>query len=135
MRRKVKIIDHGNTWIDTSMPKVCPECASLNVKKNTFQNSGWHGPFKVKSIKQEFYCRDCKCRFSTGKEKRHIVDVSWEDLSGSISLITFVVCLILLLIVGVLWGNDKEIPILLLVALFSNIGVCLISFMVFVVNN
>ena len=135
MRRKVKIIDHGNTWIDTSMPKVCPECASLNVKKNTFQNSGWHGPFKVKSIKHEFYCRDCKCRFSTNKEKRHIVDVSWEDLSGSISLITFVVGLILLLIVGVLWGNDKEIPILLLVALFSNIGVCLISFMVFVVNT
>ena len=135
MRRKVKIIDHGNTWIDTSMPKVCPECASLNVKTNTFQNSGWHGTFKVKSIKHEFYCRDCKCRFSTNKEKRHIVDVSWEDLSGSISLITFVVGLILLLIVGVLWGNDKEIPILLLVALFSNIGVCLISFMVFVVNT
>jgi ABC-type dipeptide/oligopeptide/nickel transport system permease component len=135
VRQKVKIIDHGNTWIDTSMPKVCPECASLNVKKNTFQNSGWHGPFKVKSIKYEFYCRDCKCRFSTNKEKRHIVDVCWEELPGYIALITFVISFILSIIIGVLVETDKEIPILLLVAMFSSFGVCIISFIAFVANN
>lgn len=135
MRQKVKIIDHGNTWIDTSTPKVCPECASLNVKENTFRDSGWSGPFKVKSIKQEFYCKDCKCRFSTDKEKRHIVDVCWEDLSGYIVLITFVISLILLIIIGVLFETGKEIPILLLVAVFSNIGVFLISFIAFVAIN
>lgn len=135
MRQKVKIIDHGNTWIDTSMPKVCPECASLNVKENTFRDSGWIGPFRVKSIKQEFYCKDCKCRFSTNKEKRHIVDVCWEELSGYIALITFVISLILLIIIGILWGTGKDIPILLLVAVFSNIGVCIISFIAFVASN
>lgn len=135
MRQKVKIINHGNTWIDTSTPKVCPECASLNVKENTFQDSGWLGPFMVESIKQEFYCKDCNCRFSTNNEKRHIVDVCWEELPGYISLITFVISLILVIIVCVLWGTDKEIPILLLVAMFSNIGVCLISFIVFVLSD
>lgn len=135
MRQKVKIIDHGNTWIDTSTPKVCPECASLNVKENIFRDSRWHGPFRVKSISQEFYCRDCKCRFSTNKEKRHIIDVSWEELSGYISLITFVISLILLIIIGILLGTGKEIPILLLIAMLSNFGVCLISFVVFVVNS
>lgn len=135
MRRKVKIIDHGNTWIDTSMPKVCPECASLNVKKNTFQNSGWHGPFKVKSIKQEFYCRDCKCRFSTGKEKRHIADVCWGDLFGYISFITFIIFSILLLITAVLYETSNEIPVLLSVATLSNFSVFIISLIVFVVNN
>lgn len=135
MRQKVKIIDHGNTWIDTSIPKVCPECASLNVKKNTFQDSGWLGPFKVKSIKHEFYCEDCKCRFSTDNEKRHIVGVCWEELPGYISLITFVFSLILLIIIGVLWGIGIEIPVLLSVVALSNLGVCLILFIVFVVNN
>ncbi len=135
MRQKIKIIDHGNTWINTSTPKVCPECASLNVKENTFRDSNWYGPFKVRSIKQEFYCKECKCRFSTDKEKRHIVDVCWEDLSGYIALITFVISLILVIIIGVLIETDKEIPILLLVAVLSNIGVCIISFIVFAVNS
>lgn len=135
MKQRVIIIDHGNTWIDTSTPKVCPECASLNIKENKIQDSGWLGPFKVKSIKQEFYCKDCKCRFSTNKEKRHIIDVCWEDLSGYIALITFVISLILVITIGVLAETDKEIPILLLVAVFSNICVCIISFIAFVVNN
>lgn len=135
MRQKVKIIDHGNTWIDTSTPKVCPECASLNVKENIFRDSRWHGPFMVKSISQEFYCRDCKCRFSTNKEKRHIVDVSWDELSGYIALITFVISLILSIIIGILVETDKEIPILLLLAMFSSFGVCVISFIAFVANN
>lgn len=135
MRQKVKIIDHGNTWVDTSTPKVCPECASLNVKENTFQDSGWLGPFKVESIKHEFYCKDCNCRFITDNEKKHIVDVCWEELSGYIALITFVISLILVIIIGVLIETDKEIPILLLVAVFSNIGVCIISFIAFVAIN
>jgi hypothetical protein len=135
VRQKVKIIDHGNTWVDTSMPKVCPECASLNVKKNKIQDSEWYGPFKVKSISQEFYCRDCKCRFSTNKEKRHIVDVSWEELSGYIALITFMIFFILSLIIVVLYDTSNEVPALLSVATLSNFGVFLISFMVFVVNS
>jgi uncharacterized paraquat-inducible protein A len=135
VRQKVKIIDHGNTWIDTSTPKVCPECASLNVKENIFRDSRWHGPFMVKSISQEFYCRDCKCRFSTNKEKRHIVDVSWEELSGYIALITFIIFSILLLITAVLYGTSNEVPVLLSVATLSNFGVFLVSFVVFVVNN
>lgn len=135
MRQKVKIIDHGNTWIDTSTPKVCPECASLNVKENIFRDSRWHGPFMVKSISQEFYCRDCKCRFSTNKEKRHIVDVCWDELSGYIALITFVISLILVIIIGILCSISNEFPILLLVAVSISFCVSLISFMVFVVNS
>lgn len=135
MRQKVKIIDHGNTWVDTSMPKVCPECASLNVKKNKIQDSEWYGPFKVKSISQEFYCKDCNCRFSTDKEKRHIVDVCWGDLFGYIALVTFVIFFILLIITGVLCSISNEFPVLLLVAVSISFCVSIISFIVFVVSS
>ena len=135
MRQKVKIIDHGNTWIDTSTPKVCPECASLNVKKNTFQDSEWYGPFKIEDISQQFYCKDCHCCFSTDKEKRHIVDVCWDDLFGYIALVTFVIFFILLIIIGVLCSISNEFPVLLLVAVSISFCVSIISFIVFVGNN
>lgn len=128
--RKVKIINHGNTWIDTTTPIVCPECASLNVKKDTFQDSRWHGPFKIKNISQQFYCKDCHCRFSTDKEKRHIVDVCWDEIYGYIALIALVLFLIILAVVVFLYHDSDTLPPLMTAMILISFGICVISFFI-----
>lgn len=131
--RKIKIINHGNTWIDTSTPIVCPECASLNVKKDTFQDSRWHGPFKIENINQQFYCKDCNCRFSTDKEKRHIVDVCWDEIFGYIALITLVLFLIILVVAISLYHDSDTLPPLITAMIFITFGICVTSFFIWLI--
>lgn len=130
MRQKVKIIDHGNTWIDTSTPIVCPECASLNVKKNTFQESRWFGPFKVKSIEQEFYCKDCICRFKLEKDRKEISEICLSEFFGYIALITFILFLITLAVAVYLYHDSDTLPPVMTAMIFISSGICITSFVI-----
>lgn len=126
--RKVKIISHGNTWIDTSTPIVCPECASLNVEKDTFQYSKWHGPFKIENISQQFYCKDCHCRFSIDKDRKKISTICLDAFCGYLALITIILFFTLLMIALYLYHDSDAVPLPMTVILFITLSISIISF-------
>lgn len=134
MKKKVKIVTHGSTWIDTSAPIVCPECASLNVKEYTYNNSEWHGPFLVGYSKKICTCEDCDCRFKISKDEKSINDCCWDELSATIAIISTVIFLILVVIWSIFWNDDKPLPLPVSVALITSFVTGLISFIVWLIT-
>lgn len=129
MKKKVEIITHGNTWIDTSTPIVCPECAGLNVKEDIYNNSEWRGPFKIGHSGKTYSCNDCNCCFKIDKGRTSIRGCMWDDLFFYIFLFTFILAVILLIISGIFWGNaDDSLPLPMVIALITDVVILLISF-------
>lgn len=127
MRQKVKIIDHGNTWIDTSMPKVCPECASLNIKEYMHDDSRWRGPFYIKYIETVYQCNDCHCSFKLDKDRKKISDISLDEFFGYIALITFILFLITFAVALYLYHDSDTLPPLMTAVILISFGICIFS--------
>lgn len=134
MKKKVKIVTHGSTWIDTSAPIVCPECASLNVKEYTYNDSEWHGPFLVGYSEKICSCEDCNCRFKISKDKKYIDDCCWDELSAAVAIISGIIFLILVIIWANLWNNDKQLPLPMIIAIITDAIIGFISFLVWLVT-
>lgn len=128
MKKKIEIITHGNTWIDTSDPVVCPECTSLNVKEDTHNSTRWRGPFKISYSGKTYSCKDCNCHFKIGKDKTSICDCSWDELSGGITLFTAILWVILITFSAVFWGDSDSLPLPMAIAIAVDSIITLTSF-------
>lgn len=126
--RKVKIISHGNTWIDTSTPIVCPECASLNVEEYIHDDSRWRGPFYIKHTEKVCQCNDCHCRFKLDGDRKRISDICWDAFFGYIALITIILFLTILIIALWLYHDSDIVPPLMIAILFITLSISIISF-------
>ena len=127
--KKVEILKHGDQWIDTKTPAVCPECASLEVKEYVNNSTHWAGPFKILHTKKECQCEICHCRFLIGKEEKSINDVSWEELFGYIAGITFLIFIVLIVITAGVWHDRDWPPIQMTIAIISDLIICVLSFL------
>ena len=130
MKKRVKIITHGNTWIDTSTPVVCPECAGINVKEDIYNSSEWHGPFKIGYSGKTYSCKDCNCHFKIGKGRTSIRGCMWDELFGGMLIFTLILLVILVIISNAFWGNDDSIPLSMEIAIIADIGMGIISLFV-----
>lgn len=133
--KRVEILKHGNQWIDTTAPIVCPECASLEIKEYKNSNTDWSGPFSIRHEKDECLCKTCNCRFVIGKERKSICGVVWDEFWGIIALVTLIIFIILLIITACLYHDRDWPPIPMAIALFSDLGICLVSFFGWLVCN
>lgn len=134
MRKKAKIVTHGNTWIDTSAPIVCPECASLNVKEYTYNDSEWHGPFLIGYEKKIYSCKDCDCRFKISKDKKSIKNYCLDELSGIIALCSVIILIVLVIISNIFWNDDLPLPMAMAIAITVGFIITLISFIIWLMN-
>ena len=134
MKKKIEIVSHVNTWIDPSTPIVCPECASLNVKEYTYNNSEQHGPFRIGYSEKICSCEDCNCRFKISKDKKSINDCCWDELSAAIAIISGIIFLILVIIWANLWNDDKQLPLPMTIAIITDAIIGFISFLVWLVT-
>lgn len=134
MRKKIKVVTHGSTWIDTSTPTVCPECASLNIKEYTYNNSEWHGPFLIGYSKKICTCEDCGCRFKINKDKTSINDCCWDELSATILIISFCIFLVLVLIWAIFLNDDKSLPLSMTIAIIVDSIIMIISFFIWLIT-
>ena len=132
MKKKIKVVTHGNQWIDTIAPIVCPECASLDVKKYKNSDTNWSGPFHIKYERDECLCKTCNCRFVIGKERKSICDVSWDEIWFIIASITIIIFILLLAITVYIWGKEKP-PALMVIAISSDFGLFLLSFLAWII--
>lgn len=135
MKKKVKIVTHGSTWIDTSAPIVCPECASLNIKEYTYNDSEWHGPFLVGYSEKICSCEDCNCRFKISKDKKHINDCCWDELFGIIALCSFIILVVLMIISAIFWNDDKPLPVPMTIAIITDFIITIISFLIWLITS
>lgn len=133
--KRVEILKHGDQWIDTTAPIVCPECASLEVKKYKNSNTDWSGPFSIRHEKDECLCEVCNCRFVIGKERKSISGVVWDEFWGAIALVTLVIFIILLIITACVYHDRDWPPTPMAIALFSDLGICAISFFGWLICN
>lgn len=133
MRQKVKIINHGNTWIDTSTPIICPECASLNIEKHMHDDSEWRGPFYIKHTEKVCQCNDCHCSFKLDTDKSKITDVCWDEIFGYIALITLILFLIILAVAVYFYHDSDTLPPLMTAMIFITFGICIISFVIWLI--
>lgn len=125
--KRVEILKHGNQWIDTTAPIVCPECASLEVKKYKNSNTDWSGPFHIRYEKDECLCKTCNCRFVIGKERKSICSVSWDEFWGIVTLVTLVIFIILVIIAACIWHDRDWPPTPMMIVIFSDLGICALS--------
>ena len=132
MKKKIEIITHGNTWIDTSTPIVCPECAGLNVKEDIYNNSEWHGSFKIGHSGKIYSCKDCNCCFKIDKGRTSIRDCMWDDLFFGIFLSTLILGVILLITSSIFWGEDDSLPLPMVITLITDGVIWLISFIAWI---
>lgn len=134
MKRKIEIITHGNTWIDTSIPIACPECAGLNVKEDVHNSTKWRGPFKISYSEKMYSCKDCNCHFKIDKDKTSIHDCSWDELFGWITLFTAILWAILIMISSIFWSNTDSLPLSMAVAIAIDTIIMVFSFFVWLVT-
>lgn len=127
MKKKVKIITHGNTWIDTSTPIVCPECAGIKIKEDIYNSSEWHGPFKIGYSEKTYSCKDCNCHFKIGKGRTSIRGCMWDELFGGMLMFTLILLVILVIISMAFCGNDDSIPLSMKIAIIADVGMGIIS--------
>lgn len=132
MKKKVEIVTHGNTWVDTSVPTVCPECGSLNVEEHTYNNSKWRGPFYINYSRKIYSCKDCNCSFKTSKDKKGIKRVEAGELSGIIALCSFIIFIILLIISFIFWNDENSL--LLTIAIIVNFSIIFVSSLVWLIT-
>lgn len=135
MKKRVKIVTHGSSWIDTSAPIVCPECASLNVKEYTYNDSEWHGPFLVSYSEKICSCEDCNCRFKISKDKKSINDCCWDELSGIIALYSVIILVVLMIISAIFWNDDKPLPVPMTIAIITDFIITIISFLIWLITS
>ncbi len=105
------------------------------MKKYKNSNTEWAGPFYIKHEKDECLCNACNCRFVIGKERKSISDISWDELWGAIALITLVIFVILLIISTCIWHDRDWPPTPMTIAIFSNLGICIFSFVGWLICN
>lgn len=134
MKKKIKVVTHGNTWIDTSTPIVCPECASLNVKEYTHNNSEWHGPFLVGYTEKIYSCKDCNCQFKMGKDKTSIRNCCWDEISGIIALCSLIIFVVLVIICVIFW-NNVALPPLMTIAIIVSFIIAVVSFFIWIITS
>lgn len=133
--KRVKILKHGDQWVDTSAPIVCPECASLNVKEYTYNDSEWHGLFLVGYSEKICSCEDCNCRFKISKDKKSINDCCWDELFGIIALCSVIILVILMMISAIFWNDDKPLPVPMTIAIITDFIITIISFLIWLIKS
>ena len=129
MKKKIEIASHGNTWVDTSAPIVCPECASLNVKEYTYNSSEWLGPFFIGYTEKIYSCEDCNCRFKINKDKTSIRNCCWDELFMWIFIFALILFLILVVISVSFWDNDNSLPLSMKITIIIDVIIAIISFL------
>lgn len=131
MKKKIKVVTHGNTWIDTSTPIVCPECASLNVKEHIHNNSEWHGPFLVGYTEKICSCKDCNCRFKISKDKKSINRICVDEISGIIALCSFFIFIVLTIISAIF----SSLPPLMAITIITSFIITIVSFFIWLITS
>lgn len=135
MKKKIKIVTHGNTWVDTSTPIVCPECASLNIKEYTHDNSEWYGPFYINHSEKICFCEDCNCHFKISKDKKSISRVCVDKIFGIISMISAVIFAILAIFSCIFWGCNNPLPAPMVIAIIADSIIGIISLFIWLMTT
>ena len=100
--KKYTVKKHGDMFVDTSEPVICPECGELVEHKGRYDyESDWvfFDCFLVRTETTDYICDNCKCQFCEDPEM-HIVEVDWHDLSY---IIILTLCILLWIVSFILW--------------------------------
>lgn len=94
-KKRYSVSKHGNQWIDTSTPVICPECGEIVEHKSKQDNwcSYLRGTIKVKYEWYEYTCSNCKCSFEDTAEYVNTVRViinKWKVVALIIFLLAFI---------------------------------------------
>lgn len=129
MKHKIKVTQHGTTWVDPTPPPVilCPECGSEKLI-NTFNLNRCYKNFLVVYLEREGDCRKCKdcgCIFEIDSKIKVKTEPAW--IAFVIFLISFIIMIVLISVLTS-YKSMEEAPALLVLGFLSSISSTIVSF-------
>lgn len=120
MGKRYEVINHGEQWIDTSTPIICPECGEIakEISHGYTYKDFFRDTFKVRYNWNEYRCDNCKCDFKDDDKhiEKTIVSIKVEKLLSLIGIIISIIYIIVITIIGIL-GYGEECACLFLLFL------------------
>lgn len=116
--KKYTVKKHGNMFVDTSEPIICPECGELVEDKGKYDcKSNWvfFDCFLIRTETTDYRCDNCKCQFCEDP-KMNIVRVDWYEL---FYIILLTLCPLLWIVSIILW-YVLDVSILFLLSIFAS---------------
>ena len=106
MEKRYEVTKHGEQWIDTSTPIVCPECGEIarETSHRYTHKDFLRDTFRVRYDWNEYRCDNCKCNFKDSDKhtEKTIVDIEVGKLLSLIAFIIIFIYIIISIIVGLL---------------------------------